>query len=81
MIESDKNAKVKGCSFDSAAADRAVKYIETYTFVPELGTRIIHLPSHRHFVRSLYGRKVLDGKHLCRRAILSLTKKCVKTIL
>ena len=75
LTASDHKAVEEGCRFDAAAADRAVKFIETYYRPSTIGQPVKLLPWQRDLVRRLYGWKTREGKRRHRKLILSTGKK------
>jgi phage terminase large subunit-like protein len=61
--------------FDNEAAERAVRFIETYTVPTTVGKPVKLLPWQREYVRKLYGSRRANGQRQYKTAILSTAKK------
>jgi phage terminase large subunit-like protein len=81
ITESDKKAIEEGCYYDQSAADRAIRFIETYYSASTVGKEIQLLDWQRSFVSRLYGWRLKNGKRRHKKAILSTAKKNGKTLL
>lgn len=81
VTASDREAVRQGCTFDTDAAERAVRFIETYAVPSTLGKPIKLIPWQRSFVERLYGWRLPSGTRRHKKAILSTAKKNGKTLL
>jgi phage terminase large subunit-like protein len=67
--------------FDQEAADKAIRFIETYTIPTTVGKPVKLIPWQREYVSKLYGTKTNDGRRQYKTAICSTSKKQGKTLL
>jgi phage terminase large subunit-like protein len=81
MNVNDEKALEEGCYFDPEAAQRAIKFIESYVTPSTIGRTITLLDWQRDIVSNLFGWKRPDHSYRFRRATISTAKKQGKTVI